>query len=69
MTDQDDITLGEVGRAVKRIETQIKELRAEFGQSFVTQNEFRPVARIVYGLSGLLLMSVIVALVKLVLAH
>jgi hypothetical protein len=65
MTDQDDITLGEVGRAVKRIEDSIKELRKDFGEQFVTQNEFRPVARIVYGLTGLMLLAVIGALLRL----
>jgi hypothetical protein len=58
MTDQDDITLGEVGRAVKRIES-----------AMVTQAEFQPVARLVYGLSGLLLTGVIIAMIKLLLTH
>lgn len=52
----DDMTLGEVGRALQRIE-----------RAMVTQAEFVPVARIVYGLSGLLLIGMITALVKLVL--
>lgn len=67
-TQQDDVTLGEVGRAVKRIEENIREMRAEFGVRFVTQDEFRPVARLVYGLTGLVLIAVFAALIKLVIS-
>lgn len=47
---------GEIERSLGRIEN-----------SMVTQAEFQPVARIVYGLCALLLTGMIVALVKLVL--
>jgi hypothetical protein len=53
---ESDMTLGEMGRTLARIEA-----------SMVTQVEFKPVARIVYGLCGVLLLGVIGALVKLVL--
>lgn len=56
MTDGQEQTIGEIGRAVIRIEA-----------SMVTQAEFRPVANIVYGLCALLLTGMIVALIKLVL--
>lgn len=68
MTDQDDVTLGEVGRAVKRIEENIKEMRSEFGVRFVTQEEFRPIARLVYGFAAVALLAVIGALIKLVIS-
>lgn len=51
-----DYTTGEIQRALGRIEAQM-----------VTQAEFQPVARIVYGLCALLLTGSIVALVKLIL--
>jgi hypothetical protein len=47
---------GEIKRSLDRIES-----------AMVTQAEFQPVARIVYGLCALLLSGMIVALVKLVL--
>lgn len=57
MTGIDEgVSTGEIGRSLHRIE-----------QSMVTQAEFQPVARIVYGLCGLLLTGMIVALVKLLL--
>lgn len=56
MTLNDDYTAGEIKRSLGRIEA-----------SMVTQAEFQPVARIVYGLCALLLAGVILALVKLVL--
>lgn len=56
MLDNDVFSPGEIGRSLKRIET-----------SMVTQAEFQPVARIVYGLCALLLTGTIVALIKLVL--
>lgn len=49
-------TVGEIQRSLGRIESQM-----------VTQAEFQPVARIVYGLCALLLTGSIVALVKLIL--
>lgn len=52
----EDYTVGEIKRSLGRIET-----------SMVTQAEFQPVARIVYGLCTLLLTGMIIALVKLVL--
>lgn len=51
-----EFSSGEIQRSLGRIE-----------RSMVTQAEFQPVARIVYGLCALLLTGVIVALVKLVL--
>jgi len=56
MTLNDDYTAGEIKRSLARIE-----------ESMVTQAEFQPVARIVYGLCALLLTGMILALVKLVL--
>lgn len=51
----EEMTIGEIGRTLQRIE-----------QGMVTQTEFRPVKAIVYGLCSLLLISVIGALVRLV---
>lgn len=53
---ENDYTAGEIKRSLGRIEN-----------TMVTQAEFQPVARIVYGLCALLLTGMIVALVKLVL--
>lgn len=53
---ESDMTLGEVGRSLQRIE-----------KSMVTQEEFKPVARIVYGLCAVLLTGMIGALVKVLL--
>lgn len=51
-----EYSTGEIRRSLHRIE-----------DSMVTQAEFQPVARIVYGLCALLLSGMIVALAKLVL--
>lgn len=56
MLDNGTFSPGEIGRSLQRIE-----------DSMVTQAEFKPVARIVYGLCALLLTGMIAAIVKLVL--
>lgn len=56
LLDHEEFTSGEIQRSLSRIE-----------HSMVTQAEFQPVARIVYGLCALLLTGVIIAIIKLVL--
>lgn len=56
MQIESDYSVGEIQRSLARIE-----------DSMVTQAEFQPVARIVYGLCAVLLTGMIAALVKLVL--
>ena len=66
MNDDQDVTLGEIGRSVKRIESSMEELRRELRDDYITRNEFQPVKTLVYGLVGLVLTAVVVALVALV---
>ena len=54
----------------ERIDNLIKHLEkfeTDAGRRFVTRDEFSPVQRIVYGGTGLILCSVLIALVALVL--
>jgi hypothetical protein len=52
--------------AFRRIETSIKELRTEMGSKYVTKADFSPTRLIAYGLVGVIVMSVVTALVSLV---
>lgn len=64
MGEQDAMTPGEVGRTLKRIEENIKELRSDVSAHFVTQKEFVPVQRIAYGFVAITLIAVIGSLLK-----
>jgi len=48
---------------LKTIYDAVQDLREEVRNTYVTQDSFRPVRAIVYGMVGLLLTSVIVAIV------
>lgn len=51
---------------IKRDITEIKDTLKEMRGDFVLQAEFRPVKMLVYGMVGLILMSVVTALMALV---
>lgn len=51
---------------VSYIKEDVKALRQNQEQNYVTKNEFEPVKKIVYGLVGLILVAVVGALVSLV---
>jgi len=51
-----------LAKAVDKLSTQIEEMP----QKFVSQEEWRPVKSIVYGVVGLLLSSIVVAITALV---
>ena len=44
----------------------VLEIKSKMETHYVTQNEFRPVKSIVYGLVGLILTSVVIALIAMV---
>lgn len=63
MNESQDVSLGEIARAVKRIEESMRELREELKNDYITRNEFQPVKSLVYGLVGLLLTGVVIAVI------
>jgi hypothetical protein len=52
---------------ISYIKSDIKEIKDSVVTGYVTKDQFEPVKRIVYGLVGLILTSVVVAIVTLVL--
>jgi len=60
---QNGVTLGEIGRAVKRIESAMDELRSDLKDDYITRAEFWPVKVLVYGFAGLVLVGVVGALI------
>jgi len=60
---QNGVTLGEIGRAVKRIEAAMDELRSDLKDDYITRAEFWPVKVLVYGFAGLVLVGVVGALI------
>lgn len=49
------------------IKNDIKEIKGKLEQDYVTQEEFKPIRNIVYGMVGLILTGVVGAMVALVL--
>ena len=66
----DKITTKEVYRLVedtrKELKNDISNLNDKVDSRFVTHDEFEPIKKVVYGLVGLILVSVVGALVALV---
>jgi hypothetical protein len=52
---------------VEFIKINVSEMKEKMEKDYVTQDEFKPVKNIVYGLVGLILTSVVGALIALVL--
>lgn len=48
------------------IKDDIKEIKSQINSNYVTKDQFEPVRRLVYGMVGIILTAVIVALVALV---
>ena len=63
---QNGVTLGEIARVVRRIESAMVELRSDLKDDYVTRTEFWPVKVLVYGFAGLVLVGVVGALIALV---
>jgi len=63
---QNGVTLGEIARVVRRIESAMVELRSDLKHDYVTRAEFWPVKVLVYGFAGLVLVGVVGALIALV---
>ena len=51
----------------KAIQQSVKDIQAQLANSYVTRQEFEPVKRIVYGMVGVILVTVVGALLVLVL--
>jgi len=70
MTNADRITTKEVYRLVedmrRELRTDISKLDDRISKNYVTQEEFEPVKKLVYGVVGLILMSVVGALLALI---
>ena len=62
-----DYEFGELKGTVKAIFKDVEEIKAKLDKKYVTQEEFRPVKLLVFGVTGLMLTAVIVALLALVL--
>lgn len=52
---------------ISYIKQDIKEIKDSVVTSYVTKDQFEPIKRVVYGLVGLILTSVVIAVVTLVL--
>jgi ABC-type phosphate transport system permease subunit len=60
------VQLAILGNDVSYIKTAVDKIEHLIVDKYVTKDEFQPIKRIVYGVTGLILTSVIVALIALV---
>lgn len=66
-TVSNEIQLAVIVERTKNIETRVVNIESNLQKDYVTQDQFDPIKRIVYGLVGVLLASFAVALASLVL--
>ncbi len=68
----EDLKINTLEVTMKQVQTDIKEIKSlllSMEDKFVTRKEFGPVQRIVYGMVGTVLTTVLAGLLYLVIAH
>jgi len=63
-----DVQIGIIIEKLQRIEADITSINTKLEKHYVTSEEFKPIKAIVYGMVGLILSSVIIALITLVIS-
>lgn len=66
MIDNEDTSLALMANDMKYMRQDISEIKNTVRHGYVTKEEFEPIKKIVYGLVGLILVSVVGAVVSLV---
>lgn len=69
MSENIELQLGVITEQLQRAREDIKNLDSKIDNNYVTKTEFEPVQKLVYGLVGLILTSVVGALLYLVIQH
>jgi len=64
-----DEVLGRLDERTKLLMAAVEEIKLKLASAYVTQEEFKPIKTIVYGLVGLVLTGVFVALLDIVVRH
>lgn len=62
-------TVNETRGDVKELSVKVDSVEARMRGEFVTKMEFEPIKKLVYGVSGLILTAVIIALLALVISN
>ena len=59
--------LNHIPTQIQELDTKIEKLPEEIEKKFVSQNEFQPIQRVVYGMVGAILLAAVWAFIDLVL--
>ena len=51
---------------LERMQSDLKEIKKESGERYVTKEQFEPIQKLVYGMVGLVLVAVITALMAII---
>lgn len=62
-----ETTVAVILTKVNYIEAEVKDIRAKLEKEYVTQDQFEPIRKVVYGLVSITLLSVVGAVIALVL--
>lgn len=62
-----ETTVAVILTKVNYIEVEVKDIRAKLEKEYVTQDQFEPIRKVVYGLVSITLLSVVGAVIALVL--
>lgn len=65
--ENDKVNIAVIGIKIQNIEKTVTEMNEKLDAHYVTKDQFEPVRNLVYGLVGIILTAVIVAVIKLVL--
>lgn len=64
--DTNEVLLARIDERTKRLEEDFIDLKSQFTSNYVTKEEFSPIKNLVYGGVGLILVSVLTAVLYLV---
>ena len=67
MNKQDEIELAMISKDIKYIQRDVVDIKHKLESQYVTQTEFEPIKKIVYGIMMLVLTTIVIAIVSVVL--
>lgn len=64
--ENDKVNIAVIGIKIQNIEKTVTEMNEKLDAHYVTKDQFEPVRNLVYGMVGLLLTGIILAIIRLV---
>ncbi len=67
--DTDKVSIAVMANQVSNIQSDVRDIKGRLEKDYVTQDQFDPIKRLVYGVVGLVLASVVLAVLALIITR